>query len=228
MTSTRSTGPEQQNVSMSRRASTPNPTAATLSEAQRAHLDVEGWIALPVFTPAEVARFLEICTQLLAEDRSVGEALGGTAHVVGLETRARELSPLWDHPIIRSAVTGLLPGATSDGSQLRCALPGHGAQSLHPDAAGFPVSGEWTVCTVITALCDFTESNGATRVVPRSHREQDRRFQAHSPRVRHPRERILTGPVGTVFVFNGHLLHSGTENRTDHARPAVLTTFRRR
>ena len=38
----------------------------------------------------------------------------------------------------------------------------------------------------------------------------------------------LVGPAGTAFVFSGHLLHGGTENRSDRPRPALQLSFRAR
>ena len=36
----------------------------------------------------------------------------------------------------------------------------------------------------------------------------------------------LIGPAGTAFVFGGHLLHRGTENRSSAPRPALQISFR--
>lgn len=79
------------------------------------------------------------------------------------------------------------------------------------------------VATAIVALVPFTAENGATRVVPGSHRRIDlqRRSGGLSS---HPDERTLTCAAGDAFVFSGHLLHSGTPNRSDHERPALQIT----
>jgi len=200
--------------------------SAGLDSRLRQRLDVEGWLSVQLFDAGEVARFRAVCEALVEADRAAGESHGGTVHIGELEARAPALAPLWEHPLILEAIAAVVDPSRSDGTHLRSPLPGHGAQSLHADAAGHAAPGSWTVCTVIAALCDFTADNGPTRVVPRTHREQDRAFQAHSPSVRHPRERLLTGPAGTVFVINGHLLHSGTRNNSEHPRPAVLTSHR--
>ena len=38
----------------------------------------------------------------------------------------------------------------------------------------------------------------------------------------------LTAPAGTVVVFNSHLWHGGTQNRSDRARRALHSYFARR
>ena len=41
------------------------------------------------------------------------------------------------------------------------------------------------------------------------------------PDARHPRERVVTGPAGSVLVFNGHLWHSGRRNASRGPRRAA-------
>ncbi len=76
---------------------------------------------------------------------------------------------------------------------------------------------------------DFTKANGATRVVPGSHRtgrlpEDD----VADPSAPHPDEVLLLGRAGTVVIFNTHTWHGGTRNRTDQPRRAVHAYFCRR
>ena len=111
----------------------------------------------------------------------------------------------------------------------RAALPGHGLQPLHADY-GSPVRpGEYQVCNSIWLLDDFTADNGATRVVPGSHRFARRAREALAdPAAPHPDEIRLVAPAGTVVVFNSHLWHGGTLNRSDRARRALHSYFTRR
>ena len=44
----------------------------------------------------------------------------------------------------------------------------------------------------------------------------------------HPDEVLLTAPAGTVVVFNSHLWHGGTKNRSDQPRRALHSYFGRR
>jgi ectoine hydroxylase-related dioxygenase (phytanoyl-CoA dioxygenase family) len=48
------------------------------------------------------------------------------------------------------------------------------------------------------------------------------------PAAAHPEEVKLIAPAGTVIVFNSHLWHGGTLNRTGRQRRAVHSYFTRR
>ena len=103
--------------------------------------------------------------------------------------------------------------------------PGFGQQGLHADAPPRERGDAVSAVTAIWMLDPFTTSNGSTRVVPRSH---DRlgpvpRTLA-APAARHPDEIIVTGSAGDVVVFNGHLWHGGTQNRSTGPRRAVQMT----
>jgi Phytanoyl-CoA dioxygenase (PhyH) len=131
----------------------------------------------------------------------------------------------WTHPRVQAAAGHILgDGFSLTQVSYRCPRPGHGAQLLHCDW-GFPVArGQYFVCNAFLALCDFTEENGATRVVPGTH------VYGRLPPVkplawRHPQERRLLGPAGTVFVFNGHVWHSGMPNRSRAPRPALVMSY---
>jgi ectoine hydroxylase-related dioxygenase (phytanoyl-CoA dioxygenase family) len=78
------------------------------------------------------------------------------------------------------------------------------------------------VATVMWMITDFTEQNGATRLVPRSHlsgRDPD-------PSVPHPVETLAaTGPAGTAVVFDGRLWHAAGANVSDQHRDGITTTY---
>lgn len=100
-------------------------------------------------------------------------------------------------------------------------LPGFGQQGLHADwirAAGIPNQ----VLTALWMLDDFTARNGATRVIPGSHRlPHPPPKSLAQPLARHPDEKIITGPAGSVLIFNGYLWHSGRRNESNAPRRAA-------
>jgi ectoine hydroxylase-related dioxygenase (phytanoyl-CoA dioxygenase family) len=101
--------------------------------------------------------------------------------------------------------------------------PFHVDMGLLPDEKGF------AVCNCVWMLDDFTEDNGALRVIPGSHR-WGRKPQdvLADPYARHPEEILVFGRAGTVVVMNAHLWHGGTANRTDRDRRALHSFFCRR
>jgi ectoine hydroxylase-related dioxygenase (phytanoyl-CoA dioxygenase family) len=100
---------------------------------------------------------------------------------------------------------------------------------LHAEGGPVTDPARYQVCNSIWLLDDFTADNGATRVVPGSHRS------GKSPRdvmtdtlAAHPDEVLLLAPAGTVVVFNSHLWHGGTVNRSSLPRRATHAYFTRR
>ena len=113
----------------------------------------------------------------------------------------------------------------------RDALPhGTAVQPLHTDAdhgAKADAQG-YLVCTAIWMLDPFTRENGATRLVPGTHRGSTLPKEALADVLApHPDEIYVTGQPGDVFIFNGHCWHAGGANRTDHTRRAILAHYAR-
>ncbi|MGZ4713159.1 MAG: phytanoyl-CoA dioxygenase family protein [Acidimicrobiia bacterium] len=101
--------------------------------------------------------------------------------------------------------------------------PGGPAQIVHRDQWAFdffefPV-GYQVQCNTIWAATDFTEANGATRVVPGSHLAADKlRLEVADTE---PAEMTR----GSVLLYVGSLYHGGGENRTDTDRVGVNITY---
>ena len=69
------------------------------------------------------------------------------------------------------------------------------------------------------ALDDFTEANGATRLVPGSHRWTDRQPG--------PDDEVVQAvmPAGTVLFYVGKIWHGGGANTTDRPRLGVILEY---
>ncbi len=105
-------------------------------------------------------------------------------------------------------------------------LPGETAQPIHADDQLIPLTKPHapTVCNSMWALTDFTEANGATRVVPGSH------LADHSPDYDPTAATTYDSipaemPAGSVLVWHGSLWHGGGANTTDERRLGVAMNY---
>ena len=96
-------------------------------------------------------------------------------------------------------------------------LPGEDAQGLHTDDGLFPLPKPHppVVCNTMWAIDDFTDANGATRLIPGSHAHGD----WERPTV--PAEM----PRGSVLVWLGNLVHEGGANTTDRPRLGITMNY---
>ena len=202
----------------------------SLTRQEKDALDRDGFLPLPGVLTQEQARELGArLDELVAEGHSV-------QHQEGVESLDDVIhtDPLFDvcfsHPRVLAAISHVLGGEFKLHSvNSRIALPGYGLQQLHVDWDRAVEPGDHYICNSIWALVDFTESSGATRVVPGSHRSG--RLPADVMRDLldpHPDEVKLLAPVGTVVVFNSHLWHGGTHNSSRVPRRALHSAFVRR
>lgn len=100
--------------------------------------------------------------------------------------------------------------------------PGETAQPVHADDQLMPIPKPHppTVCNTMWALTDFTDANGATRVVPGSH------LFDHSPDYGAEFETVPAEMAkGSVLVWHGSLWHGGGANRTDERRVGIAMNY---
>jgi ectoine hydroxylase-related dioxygenase (phytanoyl-CoA dioxygenase family) len=149
-----------------------------------------------------------------------------------LTARCPASRELLQHPSILGATTALLEGSTTFHVHLTQAIaigPGQGAQPIHRDQWAFdffPFPDGYDVqLNTIWALTDFTEANGATRVVPGSNRgEGVDRLGAFEPSDTVGAEMSR----GSVLVYSGSVHHGGGANTTDgEVRVGLNLTYAR-
>jgi ectoine hydroxylase-related dioxygenase (phytanoyl-CoA dioxygenase family) len=129
--------------------------------------------------------------------------------------------PMW--PAVLPVVEGVLDRGCLVSSLSSIAIgAGEVAQPIHADDQVMPLPKPHpaTVCNTMWALTDFTEANGATRVVPGSHRaDASPVYGQHYDSI--PAEM----PAGSVLVWHGSLWHGGGANRTDHRRVGIAMNY---
>ena len=207
----------------------------SLSADEKAFLDQNGYLPLTnILSAAQVDAFRARLVELAAQE---GEAAGLEVHQEAGTTRLSDLvnkDPIFEvcftHPRLLAAIGQVLRFNFKLSSlNSRFALPGEGLQALHADWGEAVTPDDFKVCNSIWLLNDFTEENGATRVVPGTHLSGQRPQDAMAdPKAAHPDQVLLTAPAGTVVVFNSHTWHGGTLNRSGTPRAAMHSYFCRR
>jgi ectoine hydroxylase-related dioxygenase (phytanoyl-CoA dioxygenase family) len=100
--------------------------------------------------------------------------------------------------------------------------PDETAQPIHADDQLIPIPKPHVpiVCNTMWALTDFTDENGATRIIPGSH------LRDHSPDFFGHYDSIPAAmPKGSVMVYHGSLWHGGGTNRTERRRVGVAMNY---
>jgi ectoine hydroxylase-related dioxygenase (phytanoyl-CoA dioxygenase family) len=101
-------------------------------------------------------------------------------------------------------------------------LPGETAQPIHADDQLLPIPKPHppTVCNSMWALTDFTEANGATRLIPGSHLRPD------NPDYGAPYDSVPAEMAkGSVLVWHGSLWHGGGANATSEPRVGIAMNY---
>ena len=146
-----------------------------------------------------------------------------TQRVYGILEKTRALDGLVAHPRILALLDRIfLPNYLLSQAQVINILPGERAQPLHPDDAFYAVPRPRPPLGAATvwAIDAFTQDNGATVVVPRSHQwGDDRQPGPHDE----PVSAVM--PAGSVIFYPGTVWHGGGENRSPEPRLAVTCQY---
>ena len=138
-----------------------------------------------------------------------------TKRLHSLFAKSKELPSFILHPKVKQAADiALLPFCDSyqlNSNSITAIGPGETVQPLHRDDLLYPLahpSERNACCTAFWALSDFRAENGATRLIPGSHRWDDDRIPTEEETVQ------AVMPKGSVCFFVGALYHGGGANRT--------------
>jgi Phytanoyl-CoA dioxygenase (PhyH) len=156
-------------------------------------------------------------------DEFSGSRTRRTGSLIARSVSSRELVM---HPLALGTTRLFLGHATNFQLHLTQAIAigaGATAQPIHRDQWAFdffPFPPGYDVqCNTIWALTDFTESNGATRVVPGSNRGEDKLTYVEADTI--PAEMAR----GSVLFYSGSVYHGGGANRSDATRIGLNITY---
>ena len=126
------------------------------------------------------------------------------------------------HPSVLPIVEGVLdPGCLVSSLSSISIGPGETAQPIHADDMVIPLAKPHNaiICNSMWALTDFTAANGATRLVPGSHRGESPVYGAEVESVPAEMRR------GSVLVWHGSLWHGGGANQTGERRVGIAMNY---
>ena len=202
-------------------------TGPTLSPAEKDALDREGYVVFRDVVHADWLARLRVAFENACVSSVGAVKESGTRHANDLVNLDSVFESVYTHPRLLAAVDHVLQVpfrlAQINGRE---PLPGYGQQGLHADWTARARGEPYRIVTSIWLLDDFTGDNGATRLVPGTHMLLTPPPKSLAdPASRHKDQRIIAAPAGSVLVFNGHLWHSGTRNKTDHRRRVLQCSF---
>jgi ectoine hydroxylase-related dioxygenase (phytanoyl-CoA dioxygenase family) len=146
-----------------------------------------------------------------------------TQRLYNVLTKTRVCDALVEHPRILALLDRLfLPNYLLSQLQVIDINPGEQAQLLHFDDGMYPIPRPRPPLSAATiwAIDAFTDHNGATIVLPGSHRwDADRRPTGQDLQI------SVVMPPGSCVFFIGTLWHGGGANHSDQSRLAVTAQY---
>jgi ectoine hydroxylase-related dioxygenase (phytanoyl-CoA dioxygenase family) len=203
-------------------------TASDVTEQHLARIDRDGYTIVEDAVPGALCDELRDDLVRLERELGIGPGTNGfegyaTHRVYNLLVHGAlyEQIPTW--PAVLPIVEGVLDGGCLVSSLSSIVIgPGERAQPIHADDQLIPLAKPHapTVCNSMWALTDFTERNGATRIVPGSH------LADHSPDYGAPYDSIpAVMAKGSVLVWHGSLWHGGGANHSDERRFGIAMNY---
>jgi ectoine hydroxylase-related dioxygenase (phytanoyl-CoA dioxygenase family) len=206
------------------------PTMAQQTQDQVQQVHESGYCILTDVIPADVVD--SVCGDVLAVDPALNrpDAPANRGAISGLINHTQSFAPYLADPRILDLTSALLgehvrisytstivsyPGATR--LQWHADWPFNQGNAGHMAA---PYPDVLAHLTSIWMLNDFTIDNGATLIVPRSHRQStnptgNNGVDKMAP---HPEEIHITGRAGTVMVMDSRVWHATPTNNSGSAR----------
>jgi ectoine hydroxylase-related dioxygenase (phytanoyl-CoA dioxygenase family) len=196
-----------------------------LVDSLLAQVQAEGYVIIPDLIPAdEMAHIKEATLPLLEHDGRTEFEGFKTRRIYSVIEKTLELNPLMEHPLVLALLDRILmPNYLLSQLQAINILPGEIQQPLHHDDGFYPLLRPRPPigAATIWAIDDFTEENGATLVIPRSHlwgnvQTADIDTNEFVPAVM---------PSGSAIFFLGTLWHCAGANNSSASRMAATAQY---
>ncbi len=146
-----------------------------------------------------------------------------TVRIYNLLVHGKAFEAIPVHPEVLPVVEGVLDDGLLISSLSSISIgPDEAAQMLHADDQLIPLPRPHVpiICNTMWAITDFTEANGATRLVPGSH------LWEAAPGYPEDHETIPAEmSKGSVLVWVGSLWHGGGANTTDVRRTGIAMNY---
>jgi ectoine hydroxylase-related dioxygenase (phytanoyl-CoA dioxygenase family) len=190
-------------------------------------LDEHGFVVLPALLGAhEIEAIRAALAPHFATTPTGRNAFEGrhSQRVYALLAKSAVFADLVSHPrILRLLDHPLEPNYLLSSALAINNGPGEARQQIHFDDSFYrslPRPRASIGASVIWAIDEFTETNGATEILPGSHR-----WGNDAPDQDDPRIRKMAMPAGSALVFHGTLWHRGGANRSEHWRLAITPQY---
>lgn len=144
-----------------------------------------------------------------------------TERVYALLAKDPAFAEIVEHPDVLAVINRLLePDYLLSANLAILVHPGETPQPMHKDNDGGKYSDHTAFhgISTIWSFDDFTETNGATEVIPKSHLQS-----VTSPDDAETVKVIM--PAGSVLMFSGSLYHRGGANNSDRTRLAITPQY---
>jgi len=201
------------------------------SEAEtRAHVERiarDGYTVLErVIEPALVDELADVLLRLERE-HDIRPAMNGfeghrTVRIYNLLAHHRVFERVPVHAALLPIIEGVIGEGCLISSLSSIAIdPDEVAQPIHADDQLIPLEKPHLpiICNSMWALTDFSEANGATRLVPGTHRRE-------SPVYGEKYETIPAEmPKGSLLIWDGALWHGGGANTTRERRTGIAMNY---
>ena len=204
-------------------ASSGSSVDSAIVEADLAALDRDGYVIWENLLDTEDCRQIREVVRPWLEHtgRNSFEGLR-TQRIYSVLSRTRVCDRLVDNPRVLAVLDQLLmPNYLLSALQAINIQPGEIAQLAHHDDGFYPIPRPRAPLTAATiwAIDDFTADNGATMVIPGSHR--------WGQRPPNPEDQAIpvVMPAGSCVFFVGTLWHGGGANNTTRERLAVTAQY---